>query len=184
LEQHVTITPAPLALALNGLTITGEAVVHSRKTLGEVANAFVDATGVDLDRVLYEVDVFHRGDTATPGNLYVGMTTIHPGDVNGEFHMTRGHVHQDRCAAEIYVGVAGHGVLLSMDEDGLTRLEEVKPGSIHAIQGSEGHRLVNTGEDALKVFAVWPTTAGYDYAAIDGHGFGVRVTTEGIVEAG
>ncbi|CAI9405815.1 glucose-6-phosphate isomerase family protein [Aestuariimicrobium sp. T2.26MG-19.2B] len=180
----MTITPAPLALALAGLTITGESVVHSRKTLGEVAGAFTDATGVDPDRVLYEVDVFHRGEPAVPGNLYVGMTTIHPGDVNGEFHMTRGHVHQDRRAAEIYVGVAGRGLLLLMDEQGSTRLEVVEPGSIHAIQGSEGHRLVNTGDESLKVFAVWPTTAGYDYAAIDGQGFGVRVTTEGIVTAG
>ncbi|WP_203566868.1 glucose-6-phosphate isomerase family protein [Aestuariimicrobium ganziense] len=170
-----TPVPTPVELTLPALLVTGEPVQRSGKTLGELSSSYLDAQGVDPAMPLYAVDVWQRGETAQVGNLFVGMTTLQPGTVNGEYVMTRGHYHQDPNAAEIYVGVAGEGLLLLMTRDGDARTEQVRPGSIHHILGHEAHRLVNTGSEPLKVFAVWPTTAGYDYEAINADGFPVRV---------
>lgn len=167
--------PAAVRLTLPGLLVQGDPVESSRKRLREIDSSFSNVDGVDPETLLYSVDVWHRGDASVPGNLFVGMTTLEPGTVNGEFVMTRGHYHRDPHAAEVYVGVAGEGLLLLMTTDGQCRVEQVTPGSIHHILGHEGHRLVNTGHDQLKVFAVWPTTAGYDYEAIAHEGFPFRV---------
>lgn len=170
-----TPIPAAVRLVLPDLVVEGDPVESSRKTLRDVSSSFSSVDGVDPEKTLYSVDVWHRGDPDVPGNLFVGMTTLEPGTVNGEFVMTRGHYHRDPRASEIYVGVAGQGLLLLMTADGHSRVEQVVPGSIHHILGHEAHRLVNTGRDQLKVFAVWPTTAGYDYEAISAEGFPVRV---------
>jgi len=63
------------------------------------------------------------------------------------------------------------------DEQGHTRLEQVRPGSVHHIAGFTAHRLINIGSDILSALAVWPSVAGHDYAALSG-GFALRVTAD------
>lgn len=89
--------------------------------------------------------------------------------------MTRGHFHQDRDCAEFYFGVEGEGLLLLMDSEGEVWAEKIFKGSLHHIDGSLAHRVVNTGDVQLKVGACWPTTAGHDYDAIEAHEFPCRV---------
>lgn len=170
---------APLArLDLTAMDFTGEQA-QPAKRLADVAHLYADTSGVDLEQEAYRVAVFARGDLDEVGNLFVGMSILAPLDVNGEFNMTRGHFHKDPQAAEYYVGMAGRGLLLLVDKDGNSRYEEVTPGSVHYISGREGHRLVNTSDEELRVFAVWPTTAGYDYTTVEQDGFGVRVFRSG-----
>lgn len=183
--MSVPIASAPIALDPSTVTFDGPDCQHSIKTLADVAQIFADASGVDPATLLYSVDSFTQGDPSIPGHLNVGMTTLQPVTINGEYTMTRGHIHADRDAAEIYVGVEGTGLLLLDDLVGDVRVERVEPGSVHHIQGHQAHRLVNDSDAVLKVFAVWPTTAGYDYAAVeDAGGFGVRVFAgQGIINA-
>ena len=139
---------------------------------------FADAQAVstaDSDRIVYEVDRHQPAAEGTEGALYFGITHIHPGDIGGEFHMTKGHFHANGSRAEYYWGIHGRGVLLLMSRDGETRAEEVRPGSLHYIPGDLGHRLVNTGDTSLDVGACWPADAGYDYGSIAERGFGLRV---------
>jgi glucose-6-phosphate isomerase len=46
------------------------------------------------------------------------------------------------------------------------------------------HRLINTGDEDLKVACCWPTTAGHDYARVEAMPFPQRAykTEEGEIE--
>ncbi|VDR29869.1 glucose-6-phosphate isomerase [Raoultella terrigena] len=127
------------------------------------------------DRVVYEVEMLDT--SSAPGELYTGVTHLHPGKVGDEFFMTRGHFHARREQGEVYFGLRGSGLLLLQNERGQTRLEKVFAGSVHVIPGYSAHRLINTGADTLSALAVWPAAAGHDYAALDG-GFRLRVVEE------
>ena len=127
------------------------------------------------DRVVYEVEMLDT--SSAPGELYTGVTHLHPGKVGDEFFMTRGHFHARREQGEVYFGLRGSGLLLLQNERGQTRLEQVFAGSVHVIPGYSAHRLINTGADTLSALAVWPAAAGHDYAALDG-GFRLRVVEE------
>lgn len=65
-----------------------------------------------------------------------------------------------------------------MDEEGNTWAEEVSEGSLHHIDGHLAHRLINTGDEDMKVAACWGCDAGHDYAAVDAMPFGYRVMKE------
>ena len=109
------------------------------------------------------------------GNLNWGLTVLKPVYSHNECNMTKGHFHVNKDCAEIYFGIAGVGLLLLMDEEGHTWAEKVYEGSLHHIDGRIAHRLVNTGDEDLKVGACWPTSAGHDYHAIEKREFGYRV---------
>lgn len=168
-----------LALDLTTGQLGGSGLTTTTKTLADVAAIYSDVTGYDLALPTYEVRSYIRGDADLEGNLYVGTTTIWPLYFHGELNMTRGHFHARRDQAEVYLGLAGSGLLLLGALDGRWWVEEVSPGSIHHISGDTAHRLVNTGTEVLQVFAVWPSVAGHDYDAISPTTFGVRVLRDG-----
>lgn len=113
-----------------------------------------------------------------PGELLWGLTILEPLCVSGECNMTRGHFHQDRNCAEYYFGLGGNGLLLLMDEEGTCHAEKVFKGSLHHISGKLAHRLINTGDEQLKVGACWSPAAGHDYEAIEKREFSYRVFKE------
>jgi glucose-6-phosphate isomerase len=51
----------------------------------------------------------------------------------------------------------------------------MSPGSLHYVRGENAHRIANTGNIPLVVWACWPTDAGYDYDAIANQGFSARL---------
>ena len=89
--------------------------------------------------------------------------------------MTKGHFHASRDRTEFYMGVAGTGALILMDETGRTWCEQMNPGSVHAIPGRVAHRVANVGSAQLAFVACWPADAGHDYEAILKTGFGGRL---------
>ena len=158
--------------------VFGEKVRHSTKRLGQLAGLFADETAraaMDADVAVYDVEWHEPAPEGTPGGLFFGTSTVHPGKVGEEFFMTRGHLHLRREAAEYYWGVSGSGLLLLADEAGDCRAEIVEPGSLHYIPGRTAHRLVNTGAEDLVVGACWGTDAGHDYGQPDEALFGARV---------
>ncbi|MCB6313949.1 cupin domain-containing protein, partial [Gordonibacter pamelaeae] len=84
---------------------------------------------------------------------------LYPVLVNGECNMTRGHWHENRECVEFYFCLSGEGLLMLMDEDGTTWAEKTYPGSLHHIDGHLAHRLINTGEEPMKIGACWPCDA-------------------------
>lgn len=89
------------------------------------------------------------------------ITTIFPGDCDGEFYLTRGHLHADP-QAEIYLGLAGVGGLLLFDGRE-ARWIDMEPGSIGYIPPGWAHRSVNVGDEPYRFLAVYPGSAGHDY---------------------
>ena len=151
---------------------------HGIKRLKDIASYYRNTEGVDPETVLYEVQC-DDGNPDVPGSLSYGLTTIYPNRINDECPFTKGHWHMDESVEEVYEGEAGTGLLMYMNHDGMTWCEKVFPGSVHHIAGTLAHRLINTGDEPLKVRAVWPPSAGHNYDEVTAHPFGFRVYRKG-----
>jgi glucose-6-phosphate isomerase, archaeal len=115
--------------------------------------------------VVYSVSSLEPGHGA--GDLHYGLGVIQPGRVGQEFFMTKGHLHEWREAAEVYIGLSGAGLMLLEHESG-RELRAVPFGanSIVYVPGFTAHRTVNVGTEPLKYIGVYPARAGHDYGAI------------------
>ena len=161
--------------------LTGECASHSEKKLSQLASVFEDTAAfqaMDGEQLVYEVTSHMAVEEGTPGGLFFGTSTVHPGKVGEEYFMTKGHFHNKRECAEYYWGISGEGILLIMDENRRCTAEKVRPGSLHYIGGYLAHRLVNTGTEDLVVGACWPSDAGHDYGSIETAGFSAKVVCE------
>jgi glucose-6-phosphate isomerase len=134
---------------------------------GEAWRAAIDSG----DPVVYEV-----ASSPVPeaeGELPQSITTIHPGTVSGEFHMTKGHQHTT-FQGEIYLGLSGVGGLLLFD--GIEpRWIPMSQGTIGYIPPGWAHRSVNVGDEPYRFLAVYPGNAGHDYNWVLQNGMGYRV---------
>ena len=158
--------------------LSGAGVSDSRRLLGDMAGVFADEAAraaMDGGTVVYEVQSHACVPEGTAGGLLFGTSNVMPGQVAGEYFMTKGHFHQKREAAEYYWCIQGRGALILMDEAGKCWLESMEPGTLHYIPGRVAHRLANTGTEVLRVGACWPSDAGHDYAAIARDGFTARL---------
>jgi glucose-6-phosphate isomerase len=89
--------------------------------------------------------------------------------------MTKGHFHEVRDRAEIYIGLAGEGRLVMATEDGRWQVEPMRRGAINYVPGGWAHRSVNVGDEPLVFFAAYVADAGHDYTTIEEQGFPVVV---------
>ena len=170
--------PLPPQVAWATGVLTNGSLIRKSTCLHQLEGVFADTLAFrqcDPERCVYDVEMFNS--PAADGALFVGVTHLYPGKVGNEYFMTRGHFHQRREQGEVYFGLRGSGVLLLQNEQGDVRLEKVTPGSVHIIPGFTAHRLINTGAETLSALAVWPCSAGHDYAALSG-GFALRITAE------
>lgn len=160
---------------INGGVMEGTEVKKYEKRLSQMQQVYQDPSGINENTLLYTVYSYSQGPENKLGNLCWGLTILEPVLINGECNMTRGHYHANPDCAEFYLGAGGEGLLLLMDRSGRTWAEHVHEGSLHYIDGTWAHRLVNTGEVPCKVAACWPTASGHDYAAIEEKDFPERV---------
>lgn len=100
------------------------------------------------------------------------ITTIMPGTVGGELHMTKGHQHPG-VQGEVYLGLAGSGGLLMFDGRE-TSWVDMAPGVLGYIPPGWAHRSVNTGAQPYVFLAVYPGSAGHDYGWVVEYGMGRR----------
>ncbi|MHB8626060.1 MAG: glucose-6-phosphate isomerase [Aggregatilineales bacterium] len=147
----------------------------TQRRLSDMRKMYFDAQAADHiiqregDRLIYEVYAAELPEAE--GLVLYCTTVIHPGKVGAEFHMTKGHYHQKRDRAEIYLGLAGEGVLLLQREDGTVSSVPMKAGSAAYVPPYWAHRTVNTGTTPFIFFAAWPGDAGHDYGTIERDGF-------------
>jgi glucose-6-phosphate isomerase, archaeal len=128
----------------------------------------VDVGGDPIIYRVYDIPV-----PATTGNVLASTTVIEPGTVSREYFMTKGHFHELRDRAEIYIGLAGEGRLLMATEDGEHVLEPMRRGTVNYVPGGWAHRSINVGEEPLVFLAAYVGDAGHDYATIEAEGFPV-----------
>ncbi|HTW06489.1 MAG TPA: glucose-6-phosphate isomerase family protein [Acidimicrobiales bacterium] len=177
----------PFSLRLD--LLSGALEPHTTRTerrASDLRGAFADGAALDRliaagDPVVYEVLQYDVPEEE--GQLICCTTVLNPGTVGDEYFMTKGHYHAVRGTGEVYLGLAGEGYLLLATEESLARQSVLAPGVLAYVPPGWAHRTVNTGDQPLVFFAVYPGHAGHDYAAVSDRGFGCRVlrTAEGAV---
>lgn len=121
------------------------------------------------DPVLYRV--FTARQAGDPGGWYVATSVLEPGSVGDEYFMTKGHYHEQDDAPEVYLTLRGEGMLVMQTRQGQASVQPMRPGVFNYIPAGWAHRTVNTGDEPLAFFAVWPVHVGHDYATIAELGF-------------
>lgn len=159
------------------VTPAGPTVV---RRMSDLEGLFADqdswrAAVVADDPIVYEVASSPVPESAR--EVPQSITTIYPGAVAGEFHMTKGHQHPNH-QGEIYLGLTGTGGLLLFDGQRAEWIE-MAPGVIGYIPPGWAHRSVNTGSAPYGFLAVYPGDAGHDYQWVLDHGMGYRVREGG-----
>jgi glucose-6-phosphate isomerase len=154
-----------------------------RRRLSDMRGMYADREAVSRvldeegDRLIYEVQAADLPERE--GLVLYSTTIIYPGRIGAEYHMTKGHFHEKRDRSEIYVGLAGEGVLVLQTEDGTVRGVKMQPGTIAYVPSMWAHRTVNVGEDAFSFLAAWPGDAGHDYGTIEETGFSKLLVDQG-----
>jgi glucose-6-phosphate isomerase len=153
-----------------------------RRSLSQLEGCFEDAAAFrkalgSSDPLVYEVTAVEPADGQ--GDLHYGLGILYPGQVGNEYFMTKGHLHESRAAAEVYIGLNGEGVMLLEDEEtGESRMEPLGAGRVVYVPGYTAHRTMNTGDKPLTYFGVYPANAGHDYGAIAERNFLKMVVEE------
>lgn len=154
---------------------------QSIRRVSDLQSMFGDKAAVQAaldagDPVVYEI--WYRDFKTSKSDMALGVSRIFPGTIGGEFHMTKGHIHERDDQPEIYFCVQGEGYLLLQTIDGEFRAERWTPGTISHIPPMWAHRVVNTGSDMLVFVASYHLSAGHDYAPIEQKGFRKRVMAQ------
>lgn len=150
------------------------------KNLASLRHLYADQAACnDLIATRGEVPVYEVVEYREDGSdLIFGTTTIAPGQVGGEYFMTRGHFHLRADLGEIYSSTAGEGLLLLRSRDFQTRTLKMVPGSCAFIPPGWAHRSVNVGKVPLVFFWCCDPATGTDYGDIAEHGMGLRAFDE------
>ncbi len=131
-----------------------------------------DAVREELDQddpLIYEV--YEDPVPKEEGQLLQVTSIVHPGKVGDEYYMTKGHYHEKRDTAEIYLCLSGTGYLLTQTEEGKSASLRMEPGVSTYIPPYWAHRTVNVGDEPFVFYGVYPGNAGHDYGSIEEVGF-------------
>lgn len=143
---------------------------HYIKHIAELAGCYADEAAFERlkiergDEIAYAVDQFASGTAAH--DLIYGTSTLEPGNVAGEFFMTRGHLHQKADRPEIYQCIAGRGVMLMETLDGRVSALELSPNVVVYVPPFWIHRSINVGSERFVTLFSYPADAGQDYEII------------------
>jgi len=119
--------------------------------------------------------VYEKAIPETEGHLLFCMSVLEPGRVGDEFFMTKGHYHTVSGTAETYLCTRGAGFMLMKTADGRWAAEPMGAGRMVYAPPHWAHRSVNTGDEPLISFCVYPAHAGHNYGDIETEGFPQRV---------
>jgi len=155
---------------------------HLVRRLSDMRGHYRDAAAfeamvVDGDPVHYEV--FETPVPHEDGHLMYCISDLRPGCVGDECFMTKGHYHTRINTGEIYLALRGRGYMMMKTADGQCRHEEFAPGRMVYVPPYWGHRSINTGDEPLISFCVYPADAGHNYGDIEREGFPKRVFRRG-----
>lgn len=127
--------------------------------------AYFDKALSEGDRLVYTVAAIEPA--MGEGDLHYGLGVIFPGKIGDEYHLTKGHLHAWRPAAEFYIGLKGFGMMLLEDEHtGESRMVPLTPNGVVYVPGNTAHRTMNVGDEPLVYLGVYPALAGHDYGSI------------------
>ncbi|MGO9308427.1 MAG: glucose-6-phosphate isomerase family protein [Spirochaetia bacterium] len=152
--------------------------VHTIRRASSMRGRYGDAEALEAlvaqgDPVHYEV--FEMKIPPEVGQLQFCISKTHAGSVGGECFMTKGHYHAVPGTAETYLCLRGEGYMIMKLPTGESAVERFLPGRMVYVPPFWGHRTVNTGDEPLISFCVYPGEAGHNYGDIEKEGFPLRV---------
>jgi glucose-6-phosphate isomerase len=152
--------------------------VHTIRLASSMRGHYKDAKALEAlvaqgDPVHYEV--FEMKIPQEVGQLQFCISKTYPGNVGGECFMTKGHYHAVAGTAETYLCLRGEGYMIMKLPTGESAVERFLPGRMVYVPPFWGHRTVNTGDEPLISFCVYPGEAGHNYGDIEKQGFPLRV---------
>jgi glucose-6-phosphate isomerase, archaeal len=152
--------------------------VHTIRLASSMRGHYRDAKALEAlvaqgDPVHYEV--FEMKIPQEAGQLQFCISKTYPGSVGGECFMTKGHYHAVPGTAETYLCLRGEGYMIMKLPTGESAVERFLPGRMVYVPPFWGHRTVNTGDEPLISFCVYPGEAGHNYGDIEKEGFPLRV---------
>ncbi len=158
--------------------IAGRAPTSRR--LSDLSASFADQQA--CSRLLAENPVIYRvtqvEEHIGEGQIHYGIGILMPGKVGREYFMTKGHLHEWRPAAEVYIGLRGRGMMVLEDErTGECYAVPLEANSTVYVPGYAAHRTVNVGDEPLVYWGVLSSDAGHDYGTV-----GVRNFSKVLVE--
>ena len=164
-------------LSLPYTVADGKIAGHSpvERHLRDVYSAFADQPAAAAllaagDLLLYYVTMLDEHNGA--GALHYALGVLMPGKVGAEYFMTKGHFHAWRPAAEVYIGLAGQGMmLLEHEETGECSAVTLAENTVVYVPGHTAHRTVNTGSEPLVYWGILSSEAGHDYGAVGKRNF-------------
>jgi len=128
---------------------------------------------IENDPLHYEV--FEVPVSQEYGQLMYCISKLQPGKVGNEFFMTKGHYHTISETAEIYLCLKGQGYMLMKTSDGKCNAQKMARGKMVYVPPYWAHRSVNTSNEPLISFCVYPGDAGHNYGDIEQEGFPKRI---------
>jgi glucose-6-phosphate isomerase len=140
------------------------------RRLSDLRNCFADERAYEAalrqgNPIIYTVASVEPA--AGEGQLHYGIGMIMPGRIGDEYYLTKGHLHEWRPAAEVYIGLRGEGMMLLEDlNSGESQMLELVSNSAVYVPGFTAHRTVNVGAVPLVYLGVYPAAAGHDYSTI------------------
>ncbi|MFO7618144.1 MAG: glucose-6-phosphate isomerase family protein [Thermoplasmata archaeon] len=137
-----------------------------------------DMAGYFMEKPEPETVIYEVYEAEPSGNTCTALTVLKPGKVGKEYHMTKGHFHEDAESGETYFCLKGKGIILMQTRDGKTDEVWLEPGIAASIPPGWAHRTINIGKEDFVMLAVFPACAGHDYGAIQEKGFVKRVLEE------
>jgi glucose-6-phosphate isomerase len=164
LTEPIKLIPDPALGVLRGGNGRYEKKLRDLSGLYRDEATFRRLAAKDGDSLAYWVESSNVQDG--PGGLISGLSVLQPGQVGEEFFMTRGHLHRKSECAELYVGVAGTGVMLLDSIEGESRAIQFGPGEAVSVPGGWVHRSVNVGPTRMASLFCYANDAGQDYELI------------------
>jgi glucose-6-phosphate isomerase len=146
----------------------------TKRHLADVKQMFVNVT--KAERILQEenplvYEFYELGIPSHSGDLAFGTSITYPGQVAGEYYMTKGHFHEILETAEVYYCTQGHGMMMLENPEGQWDCQELTPGQALYVPKRFAHRSINIGENPLVTFFCFRADAGHDYKTIETKGF-------------
>ncbi len=180
-EMHMKSATLALGTSLrfDAHTAALEGQPENQRRLSALRGCFADHAAYAAalaagDPVLYATSGV---ETASgDGQLHYVIGTIEPGKIGDEYYMTKGHLHAWRPAAEVYIGLAGDGMMLLQDEQtGECVALPLGAERVVYVPGHTAHRTINTGSAPLVYWGVLASAAGHDYGSVADQNFNLVV---------
>jgi len=159
----------------------------TKRKLKDLDSFFADRQATETilnsgqDPIIYEV--YECLQPQEVGHLNFGTTILYPGKIGDEFYMTKGHFHAKETSSEVYLGLAGKGLILLQSRTGNSECLEMSKGDVIYVPPGWGHRTVNVGAEKLVFYFMYQADAGHDYESVQKQGFSkLVVERRGMVE--